>query len=69
VIASDFGPYAEFVRDGETGLLVSRPHEWARHLRTLLDPFVRREMGAKARAVAAGHTIEGNIELWEKALT
>jgi glycosyltransferase involved in cell wall biosynthesis len=69
VIASDFGPYAEFVRDGETGLLVSRPHEWARHLRTLLDPFVRREMGAKTRAVAAGHTIERNIELWEKALT
>jgi glycosyltransferase involved in cell wall biosynthesis len=67
VIASDFGPYAEFVRDGETGFLVSRPHEWGKHLRTLLDPFVRRDMGVKARAVAARFTIEENVERWEKA--
>jgi hypothetical protein len=64
VIASNFGPYAEFVRDGEAGLLARQPHEWGKHLRTLLDPFVRRDMGAKARALAAEHT----IELWEKAL-
>lgn len=68
VIASDFGPYAEFVRDGETGFLVHQPHEWAQHLRTLLDPFTRREMGAKARQLAAEHTIERNVHLWEKAL-
>jgi glycosyltransferase involved in cell wall biosynthesis len=68
VIASDFGPYAEFVRDGETGFLASRPHEWTGHLRALLDPFHRREMGRKARELAAGHTIETNVELWEKAL-
>lgn len=69
VIASDFGPYAEFVEHGDTGLLVRQPHEWGRHLRALLDPWVRREMGAKARTLAARHTIEGNVELWEKALT
>lgn len=68
VVASDFGPYADFVRHGEIGLLVSRPHEWSQHLRELLDPFVRREMGANARRLAAQHTIEGKIELWEKAL-
>ncbi len=69
VIASDFGPYADFVQHGVTGLLVRRPHEWGKRLRTLLDPFTRREMGRKARELATGHTIEANIELWEKALT
>jgi hypothetical protein len=69
VIASNFGPYAEFVQHGVTGLLVSRPHEWGKHLRALLDPVTRREMSRKARELAAGHTIEANIELWEKALT
>lgn len=68
VIASDFGPYTEFVRHGETGLLVKRPHEWSRHLRQLLDPSTRLEMGANARKLAEQHTIESNIELWEKAL-
>lgn len=68
VVASDFGPYAEFVQDGVTGLLVNRPHMWGTHLRTLLDPWVRKEMGTNARKLAEQHTIEGNIELWEKAL-
>jgi glycosyltransferase involved in cell wall biosynthesis len=68
VIASDVGPYSDFVRHGETGFLVRQPHEWRRYLRQLLDPVVRQEMGAKARALAAQHTIEGNVELWEKAL-
>lgn len=68
VVASDFGPYSGFVRHGETGFLVSRSHEWSRYLRELLDPVVRQEMGAKARALAAQHTIEGNADLWEAAL-
>lgn len=67
VVASDFGPYAEFVRDGETGLLANQPHQWISNLKQLLDPAIRLEMGAKARALAAEHTIESNIELWEKA--
>jgi glycosyltransferase involved in cell wall biosynthesis len=69
VVASDFGPYAEFVVDGATGYLASRPHEWTAHLRTLLDPFHRRSVGAAARSHAAAFTIEANIGLWEKALT
>jgi glycosyltransferase involved in cell wall biosynthesis len=68
VVASDFGPYSDFVRDGETGFLASRPHQWTGYLTKLLDPFLRREMGAKARAVAAEHTIESNAHLWETAL-
>jgi glycosyltransferase involved in cell wall biosynthesis len=67
-IASDVGPYSDFVEHKVTGFLVRQPHEWARHLRTLLDPFVRREMSIKARHQAAGYTIENNIQLWEKAL-
>jgi glycosyltransferase involved in cell wall biosynthesis len=67
-IASDVGPYSGFVRHGETGFLVRRPHEWARYLRQLLDPVARQEMGDKARALVADYTIETNIELWEKAL-
>jgi glycosyltransferase involved in cell wall biosynthesis len=68
-ICSNFGPYSEVVRHGETGFLARQPHEWATYLRELLDPEVRRVMGEKARAIAAEHTIERNIELWEKALT
>lgn len=67
-VASDVGPYPDFVRHGETGFLVRRPHEWAKYLRELLDPVVRQEMGAKARAVAAEHTVERHALLWEAAL-
>jgi glycosyltransferase involved in cell wall biosynthesis len=67
-IASDVGPYSEFVRHGETGFLVCRPHEWSKCLKELLDPVVRAEMGAKARSLASEHTIENNIRLWEAAL-
>jgi glycosyltransferase involved in cell wall biosynthesis len=67
VVASDFGPYADFVRHGETGLLARWPHQWMSHLKQLLDPAARQEMGANARKLAERHTIEGSIELWEKA--
>jgi glycosyltransferase involved in cell wall biosynthesis len=68
VVASDYGPYAAFVRDGETGLLARWPHQWMRHLRDLLDPAVRDELGGNARKLAGEHTIESNIHLWEEAL-
>jgi glycosyltransferase involved in cell wall biosynthesis len=67
-IASNVGPYAGFVRHGETGFLASRRHEWHHYLQQLLDPAVRKEMGAKARALATKNTIERNAHLWEKAL-
>lgn len=67
VVASDFGPYAEFVRHGSTGYLVRRPHEWSKYLRNLLDVEHRAAMGKQARELARQHTIESNIHLWERA--
>ncbi|GAA1281296.1 hypothetical protein GCM10009634_26810 [Saccharothrix xinjiangensis] len=69
MVASDVGPYSEFVRHGETGLLVKHAHEWPRALRTLvLDPGMREEMGAAARLQAREHTIERRGDEWEKVL-
>jgi glycosyltransferase involved in cell wall biosynthesis len=68
-IASDTGPYPDFIRHGETGFLVKQPHEWAKYLRELLDPALRADMSAKARSLASEHTIENNVHLWEAALT
>ncbi|MEU6234407.1 glycosyltransferase family 4 protein [Kitasatospora sp. NPDC047058] len=69
VIASDYGPYAEFVRHGVTGYLVRRDHEWGRYLGELVnDPAARAEMGAAARQQAAGWTIEGHVDAWEEVL-
>lgn len=69
VIASDYGPYAQFVQHGVTGYLVRRDHEWGRYLRELVnDEAMRQEMGAAGRRQAAGWTIEGNIDLWRKVL-
>lgn len=69
VIASDYGPYAQFVEHGVTGLLARSDHDWGRHLRALVeDPAMRAEMGAAARLKAAEWTIEGNASAWEKVL-
>lgn len=68
-VASDVGPYPDFIEHGTTGFLIRYPHAWPRYLRELLDPGLRAKFGAAARAKAAKHTIESNIELWEKALT
>lgn len=66
VVASDYGPYAEFVRDGETGFLVRRDHEWGLRLRELAaDANLRHDLGTKARALAAQHTIEATAPAWE----
>lgn len=70
VVASDYGPYAEFVQHGVTGLLVRSEHEWGKHLRALVeDQAMREELGANGRRLAANWTIEGNAGQWEKALT
>jgi len=69
VIASDYGPYAEFVQHGVTGFLVRRDHEWGRCLRELVnDEAMRTEMGAAGRRQAADWTVEGNVAKWEKVL-
>lgn len=69
VVASAVRPYEDHVRHGETGLLVRRDHEWARHLRALTqDPDLRAAMGAAAREQAGQHTITALAPLWQKAI-
>lgn len=69
VVASDYGPYADFVQHGVTGLLVRSDHEWAKHLRALVeDPEMRAEMGANARRLAADWTIEQHAKEWQEVL-
>lgn len=70
ILASDLPPYRDVVVEGVTGFLIRRPHEWGRRLRDLVeDEAMRTEMGAKARELARGWTIEGNASKWEEALT
>lgn len=70
IVASDCGPYAEYVQHGETGFLVNRPHEWPIYLRELVnDPALRETMGKKARDYATENSLlESNIWRWEKVL-
>lgn len=68
VVAQDCEPYREFVRDGETGYLVRTGEQWRARLTELIhDSAAREEMGAKARALAAGYTIEEHWAKWEAA--
>jgi hypothetical protein len=70
VVASDVGPYRDFVRHGETGFLVRREHEWTRYLRELIeDPAMRAGMGAAARELAANYTTSKLLPNWLEALT
>lgn len=66
VIASDAGPYRDFVRHGVTGFLVRREHEWLKYLRLLAeDAGLRESMGKAAREQAAEWTIQGNAWRWK----
>jgi len=68
VVASDVGPYSEFVVDGVTGFLCRRPGEWSRRLDELAnDQALREEMGRKAREHAAQFTIQRNWHRWAQA--
>lgn len=68
VIATDAEPYRDFVLHGVTGYLVKRDHEWLKYLTDLAnDDAMRAEMGAKAKEVARGWTIEAGYKLWEQA--
>ncbi len=65
VIASNYGPYADFVRHGETGFLANTAEDWTKYLRELThDADLRKAMGEAARAQAAEHTIQGNAHRW-----
>lgn len=66
VIASDWYPYSDFVRHGETGFLVKHDHEWLKYMSELAtDEGLREKMGAAAREQARQYTIEEGWKLWE----
>lgn len=68
VLASDTTPYREFVVDGVTGYLCRTPADWRARLRELVnDPQARQELGAKARQLAADHTIQQHYRRWQTA--
>ncbi len=68
VIASDVPAYRSLVVDGVTGFLVGSENEWRTRLTDLIaDEAMRVEMGAKAREVAAGLTIQRGWKLWRDA--
>lgn len=65
VLASEFGPYEDFVIPGKTGYLIRNDHEWCAILRDLVENPVRRaKIGYAARQHAKNYTIEANIDKW-----
>jgi hypothetical protein len=68
VIATDWGPYPDFIRHGETGFLVKRDHEWLQYLSMLAsDAELREGMGQKARALARENTYDEGWRMWADA--
>ena len=68
VIASDVGPYREYVEDGVTGFLVRKESEWIDRLQLLIgDADLRERMGAAGREKARRHTIQTGWQQWEQA--
>jgi len=68
VVASDMEPYREFVVDGATGFLCRTEADWYGRLRDLVhDAGMRAEMGAKAKEVARGWTIQQGWRRWADA--
>jgi glycosyltransferase involved in cell wall biosynthesis len=63
VVAYDFGPHCEIVRDGSTGRLVKTPRELLETVvRLARDGDERRRLGLNARAFAQSFTWEGNAQ-------
>ncbi|MDH2414646.1 glycosyltransferase [Nocardioides sp. CER19] len=68
VVASDAGPYRDFVVDGETGFLCRSDTDWMKAIRALgNDEEMRREMGRKAREVARDLTTQAWAPRWVEA--
>jgi glycosyltransferase involved in cell wall biosynthesis len=67
-VASNTGPYENFVLRGKTGYLVDYEHQWAGITHDLVqNPVLRAKMGYEARELAKAHTIEGNLDKWYPA--
>lgn len=65
VVASNVEPYRNFVVDGVTGYLARDEDEWQTRITELInDEAARTEMGAKAKELAAGWTIQTGWRQW-----
>jgi len=71
VACSRLEPYEEVVRDGENGLLLDDPGQWADALERLVrDPAERTRLAAAARrTLFDGHTLSECWKFWLAALT
>lgn len=71
IVASDIEPYARFVKQRETGLLVRQDHEWDHALHALVtDSKARVRFGRAAKELAAAeHTVESIAPQWERVLS
>lgn len=68
-VASNTGPYPDFIEHGVTGFLVSKPGEWREYVGALVnDEDLRINMGQAARQLAQGYTIQANAWRWANAL-
>lgn len=62
VVASKYGPYADFVRHGETGFLAQYDREWQEYLTVLIeDDGLRVKMGEAAKAQASEYDIRNHV--------
>lgn len=65
-VATNWGQYPEFIKDGYTGWLIKEPYEWGTELvRILDDPDELQEVATAAYQYALNFTTERNIHLWE----
>lgn len=68
VIASNTGPYRDYVIDGVNGFLCNTEQEWTDRLNLLIsDAGLRESMSEQSRRVARLHTIDQTAPLWEAA--
>jgi glycosyltransferase involved in cell wall biosynthesis len=68
VIASNNGPYRDYVVDGVNGFLCDTEAEWVDRLNLLIeDTELRESMAVQSRETARLHTIDQTAPLWEAA--
>lgn len=68
VVASDVGPYHDYVLHGQTGFLFQTPGQMAGYLDDLRDPDLRGTLGYNARVIAQTKTYEANGWQWADVL-
>ena len=69
-VASNFGPYAGTIQDGETGLLVSDNKDWYDKIKYLLDHDDERNriIENAYKYVKENYDISKNYILWKNAI-